>query len=188
MSGLARDAFARDIAEARKPKSRRQYAWQHISSTKQAVPYLILRARIARRNSRSWRRYKVGCSLWAYRADFDHIDHPRYGERYRVFDGYNVKETEDAHLQLHAEQMAIEAARAAKYTMILLIVVCAKPQPDDKTGIAGKTLRPCKDCRRLMCTCPIVFNRTHVLTITPDRKVRELFTRRVMMKMFKEVA
>lgn len=186
MSGLAHDAFAAYIEFARRPKTRREMRELHIQCGKQAVYALIERAKAARQKARSWRDFKVGCSVLAYNREYALWDHPKYGERYKAFDGWNIKLSQDAEWMVCAEEMAITAAISAGYSMIILVVVCGEFQADDKTGVSGTTLRPCTKCRKIMRAVPIIHNRTRIVTIRPDESEHEVFTRHELTVLFRE--
>lgn len=115
----------------------------------------------ARNMATSYRDFKVGCALLAFREDASD-----YASRWKVFYGMNTKIESDSR-PVCAEPIALLAARAADYTEVLGIVVVGLPQVDAHSGRCDKTLHPCRECRLLLASCPIMKPHTRIVTATP---------------------
>lgn len=131
--------------------------------------HLIARAQEARENASSYRNFRVGCAVWAFKTDAI-----RAGERWAVFTGSNFKAGKDAR-PVCAEQFTLGAAKSAGYDTIIAMVVIGEPQPDAESGVRSKTLHPCGECRRMFQLMPEVNPDTLLLTLTPDEQTQEHF-------------
>ena len=152
---------------------------EKLSGFWQIIEYLIQRAREARAMADSWRAFDVGCSLLAFKA------HPvRVGDRYRIFNGTNVKPEEDDGVDMHAEGIALEAARMAQYDEVIGMVIVGEPEPHED---ASPTLRPCKKCRQFFTRSSLVINDTIIFTITHSEyepEAFEIFTCKELLELY----
>ncbi len=104
---------------------------------------LVDRAIAATAKSQSYRSFRVGCAVLAYRTDAPS------GERFRVFVGANVKVSKDAR-PVCAEAVAILSAYHAGYDCIIGLVVVGGRNEDHESGLVPETLHSCGECRKLM--------------------------------------
>lgn len=132
---------------------------------------LVWKAYAARERAISYRGFKVGCAVYAWRpyreakeawqVSEDPADY--MGVRWTTFTGANMKTAEDIR-PVCAEQVAVSAARMAGYTRIIGIVVVGEPQTDHDSGLSHRTLHPCGVCRRTLAALPEVHGDTPILT------------------------
>jgi len=133
-------------------------------------PHLIERAQEARRKAISYRNFRVGCAVWAFKTDAVQVT-----GRWSVFTGSNLKVAEGAR-PICAEQLALGAAKSAGYDRIIAMVVVGEPQEDAESGIQSRTLHPCGECRRVFQEVPEVSPDTLLLALTPDEQTQECFS------------
>ncbi len=177
-------AFADFIAKAQQPLTSGELATQHNKVARELLPHMVERARLmAASHDDSWRHFRVGCAVLAYRPEYEPFDHPNHPDRYKVFEGWNIKKEENGP-KICAEQMAISAAMAAGYTTAIVVVVSGPVQADGATGIVGRTLRPCDGCRQFLRTAGIVKNGTHIVTVDPDAREIEILTCEGLLALF----
>jgi cytidine deaminase len=105
-------------------------------------------------SSVSYRDFPVGCALYAFKPNAYY-----YEDVHKVFRGANIKIGKNSP-KICAEQVAINAARAEGYKMILGMAIAANYQPDDKSGLVTKTLHPCFDCRESFKILPEIHTDT----------------------------
>lgn len=131
---------------------------EKLSAFWQIREYLIKRAHEAREIAESWRNFRVGCSLLALKS------HPTdIGDRYHIFVGANVKLAEENGIDMHAEAIAVEAARMAEYNEVIGMVVMGEPQLNEGPA---PTLRPCRKCLEFFSHSSLINNDTIILTLT----------------------
>ena len=121
---------------------------------------LYWQAERSRARGRSYRDFRVGCGVFAYRADL-----PLGEGRFRAFYGMNSKAEKDGR-NICAEPVALDAANALGYTDAVGIVVIGQTQEDER-GRTPRTLRPCAHCRAFMRHSPLVKPDTLVVTALP---------------------
>jgi cytidine deaminase len=131
---------------------------------------LVWRAYHARERAISYRNFKVGCAVYAWRpyreakepwqVDEDRVNY--MAVRWTTFTGANLKTAENIR-PVCAEQIAVSAARMAGYTRILGIVVVGEPQADHESGLTHKSLHPCGVCRRTLAALPEVHDDTQII-------------------------
>lgn len=127
-----------------------------------------MRAAAAAAQALSYRNFRVGCAVYAWKPWREGDDLANYlGARWRVFTGANLKPDPDTQ-KFCAERSAINASRSAGYTKIIGFAVVGKPQPDDESGLTHSTLHPCGVCRRTLGALPEVSGETRVLTGSPQ--------------------
>jgi cytidine deaminase len=136
----------------------------------QSKQYLIDRARDVAQYASSYRNFKVGCAILAWRPEGQGMT-----GHYKVFAAANVKPLADGPKQC-AETTAVCYARSNGYTTIIAIVVAGEPQADDKSGIRSATLHPCWRCRTLLRALPEVEDETIVLTVHNHNVTVEEYT------------
>jgi len=120
---------------------------------------LINKARQIRLKGYQHRGFLVGCATLV----FD-------GTQYRIFTSANFMPIK-GWTKVCAEQGALVAARnQGSYPLIVAIVVCGEPQPDEESGITSTTLHPCGNCRRFFRGFPEVKADTIICTVSVDEK------------------
>ncbi len=132
-------------------------------------PHLVARAQEARESASSYRNFRVGCAVRAFKTDAIHV-----GERWAIFTGSNFKAGKDAR-PVCAEQFALGAAKSAGHDTIIAMIVVGEPQPDVESGLLSKTLHPCGECRRMFQLTPEINPDTLLLMLTPDEQIQESF-------------
>ena len=132
--------------------------------------HLIERAKEAQRNASSYRNFRVGCAIYAFRTNGIEMR-----GRWSVFTGRNIKLT-DGSRPMCAEQRALAAAESEGYDKIIAMVVIGEPQEDAESGILSKTLHPCGECRKIFQAVPEMSPETLLLTMTPDEHTYEQFS------------
>src|SRR3989344_9518790 len=95
--------------------------------------YLIERAKKAQRDANSYRNFRVGCAVWAFKTNALEA-----GERWHIFTGSNIKVADSAR-PICAEQLALGAAKSEGYDRIIAMVVMGKPQEDAESGLHPQT-------------------------------------------------
>ena len=141
-------------------------------------PYLVRRAQEIRESASSYRNFRVGCAIWAFKTNAICVE-----ERWSLFTGSNIKVAKDAR-PVCAEQFALGAAKSAGYDTIITMVVVGEPQPDTR-GKFPKTLHPCEECRRIFQTVPEIKPDTILLMLTPDGKTYEEFLMKEFQKRYR---
>lgn len=158
-----------EIARRREMKP---IAAEHSQYFEEYKPILVAKAtEIAMRASHSYRGFTVGCALLAW--------NPRaYDDKdiYKIFRGANIKVSKECST-VCAESIAIGAARAEGYPLVIGIVVVGRAQTDSASGLHPATLHPCGDCRTRMTKLPEVQMETRIVTVDiNDEFKREEFT------------
>lgn len=115
--------------------------WERKQRFTQARSYLYGRAVQARSKASSYRNFKVGTALLAFRSGY------RHHHAWKVFEGMNIKMAGDARSTC-SEPIAIGATVLGEYDLIIGMIVVGQPREED-VGVT-KTLHPCQECRRLM--------------------------------------
>ena len=64
----------------------------------------------------------------------------------------------------------VAARNQGSSPLIVAIVVCGEPQPDEESGITSTTLHPCGNCRRFFRGFPEVKADTIICTVSVDEK------------------
>jgi cytidine deaminase len=145
---------------------------EHLDRFGAALEYLLIRAREIAQRADSYRGFKVGCAMYAFRRCPENLE--LLGSRWKIFCGYNTKPTKDS-LKICAEHRALMSARQAGYTRIVGMAVVGDPQPDD-SGILHPTLHPCKMCIDMFRHAPEVKGRTAIVTAhLQETEVMECF-------------
>lgn len=143
----------------------------HLYMFNQMKLFLAEQAReVALRSAVSYRNFSVGCALLAFNPNAYY-----YRSVHKVFRGANVKIGEGSH-KICAEQIAINAARAEKYPLIVGMAIAGVPQPDGKSGLKTETLHPCSDCRDLMQALPEILDDTRIFTAHLHEEIFAEFT------------
>lgn len=133
---------------------------EHWHLVKDLIWYLADQARIVAVNSSvSYRPFPVGCALLAFKPDAYY-----YADVHKVFRGANMKIGKN-NPKICAEQVAINAARAEGYKLIVGLAIAANVQPDDKSGLVTKTLHPCCDCRESFKRLPEIHSNMRILSV-----------------------
>ena len=114
---------------------------------------------VALKSSLSYRVFPVGCALLAFKPDAYY-----YGDVHKVFRGANMK-IGKSNPKICAEQVAINAARAEGYILIVGMAIAANVQPDDKSGLVTQTLHPCGDCRESFRKFPEIRTDMRILSV-----------------------
>jgi cytidine deaminase len=155
---------------------------EHWHLIKGLIWYLADEARrVALESSVSYRPFPVGCALLAFKPDAYY-----YEDVHKVFRGANVKTGKDR-AKICAEQVAINAARAERYKLVIGIAIAGNPQPDDKSGLISKTLHPCYDCRESFRVLPIIHPDMRILSVhIEDDGIFEEFTVKELWQMHGE--
>jgi cytidine deaminase len=136
----------------------------HVSVFFQLWEHLIDRAReAADKFAFSYRNFKVGCAVLAFSREQQMLAGYKVAG-YKVFTGFNVKPQSGDGPNIHAEEIAIGAARAEGYDTIVAITVVGETQEDHQSGKTMPTLHPCGRCRALLSALPEVKNSTIILT------------------------
>ncbi|MDP2641419.1 MAG: hypothetical protein Q8P39_02675 [Candidatus Yanofskybacteria bacterium] len=130
------------------------------------LPSLLAEAQEARKAAVSYRNFRVGCAALAF--------HTQKGI-WEVFRGANFKEAVNAR-PICAEPVAIQAARAKGFDLIVGLVIVGEPQLDEDSGALLSTLTPCAECRRKLLELPAVRMQTIIVTVTPNLKTQEVRT------------
>ncbi|MBP9711107.1 MAG: hypothetical protein KBD50_02520 [Candidatus Pacebacteria bacterium] len=104
---------------------------------------LINRALAAAKRAQSYREFRVGTAVLAYRP------HPKPAERFRVFLGANVKADEFAR-PICAEPPPVLAAYHAGFRRIVGMVVVGNRNLDHASNLNPDTLHSCGECRRVL--------------------------------------
>ena len=144
--------------------------------------YLIVEAkRVGEEHAASWRDFKVGCAVYAWDSKRHHKGD--FAGRWKIFRGCNMKPVQGGH-NVCAEQVAIGAARSEGYEWILGMALVGIPQEDGCTGIKGKTLHPCGDCRSFFASLPEITPDTVIITATPDEAEVETQTVKELLKFY----
>jgi cytidine deaminase len=133
--------------------------WERVQRFRQSVPWLFHEARLAWAKGMSYRDFKVGTSLLAFKAGQEHE------KSWGIFSGMNTKHAPNMRPTC-SEPIAINAAYAENYSVVLGMVVVGELREEDIGHIA--TLHPCKDCRWFMHGHPMVDSHTLVLTTSPN--------------------
>ncbi|MFA5954544.1 MAG: hypothetical protein WC817_03360 [Patescibacteria group bacterium] len=144
---------------------------QHFRRWEVSREALVQKAYDASKLAISYRDFRVGCAVLAWRPrrqsaepwqiDEDPADY--LCNRWATFTGANLK-PEKSGPKICAEQIAVNSARMAHYTRIIGIVVVGEPQSDDDSGLTHDTLHPCVICRRLLAALPEMRSDTRILT------------------------
>jgi cytidine deaminase len=155
---------------------------EHFNRFWQLREHLVIRAReAAAKYALSWRNFIVGCAVFAY--DSKRTEYWQFGTRWKIFTGCNFKPFEDGH-NVCAEQIAIGAAVNEGYERIIGMALVGEPQPDGETGLKGKTLYPCKNCRAFFQALPQVRSDTIIISATRDeREPIEVYTVEDLLKL-----
>jgi cytidine deaminase len=136
----------------------------HVSVFFQLWEHLIDRAReAAGKYAFSYRNFKVGCAVLAFSRQQQYLTGFKVAG-YKVFTGFNVKPQAGDGPNIHAEEIAIGAARSEGYDTIVAIIVVGETQEDHASGRTMPTLHPCGRCRALLAALPEVKNTTIILT------------------------
>lgn len=136
----------------------------HVSVFFQIWEHLIDRARgAAEKYAISYRGFKVGCAVLAHSSRIQ-AETGFKAPSYKVFTGYNIKTQQGDGPNVHAEEIALGAARSEGYDTIVAIVVTGETQEDHASGKVMPTLHPCGRCRTLIGNLPEVKNSTILLT------------------------
>jgi len=133
---------------------------EHLDRFSRSLEYLLVRARDIAERADSYRGFKVGCAMYAFRRYPENRE--LLGTRWKIFCGYNTKPTEDS-LKICSEHRALADARQAGYTLIVGMALVGSPQPDD-AGILHPTLHPCQVCVNMFRKAPEVKGRTAIVT------------------------
>lgn len=133
--------------------------WERVQRFRQSARTLYEGASMARELGMSYRGFKVGSAVLAFRPRHNHTD------SWRVFTGMNTKHARNMRPTC-SEPIAINAAYAEGYTLIVGMVVVGELREEDRGVI--KTLHPCQECRWFMHGHPIVDKNTIVMTAKPN--------------------
>lgn len=127
---------------------------------------LLPAAQAAREHAVSYREFLVGAAVLGILLN---------GEDSYVKTGANIKPTKDGGINLHAEAIALDKLSLELTAAVPLIAVVGDVQPDQQSRKLLNTLHPCVDCRKKLCTHPLIdkFD-TIIATATPDLKAVEL--------------
>jgi len=136
----------------------------------EVLPYLFVRAQEVMHRAVSWRNFRVGCALWAFKNQVYRVE-----ERWRLFTGSNIKVTPESR-PMCAELIAVGAAREAGYDRIIGMVIAGKPQLGEETSKEYLTLHPCKECRRVFKALPEISSDTQIVTVIPESDIYEIHT------------
>lgn len=143
---------------------------EQLDRFRQSLPYLVARAIEAREQAVSWRNFQVGCTFYAFRtAAYSAV------ERWKIFAGSNIKVNPESR-PVCAEQIALGAARAARYDRIIGMVICGTPQQEEGCAENYPTLHPCKECRAVFKVSPEISMDTIIVTVTPNGETHEVRT------------
>ena len=143
--------------DPRRPISRRE----QLDRFHSALEPLYWQAVRVRNIARSYRNFRVGCAVYAYREDAGTLQ-----GRWRVFYGMNTKVDETSR-PVCAEPIAIQAAYSAGCSEILGIIVVGEPQLDIHSKLECPTLHPCHECRVFMKNHPIIPRHVRIFTALP---------------------
>ncbi len=133
--------------------------WERVQRFRQSIPYLFRQAMMAREKGMSYRDFKVGTALLAFKA------HQPHDTTWKVFSGMNTKHAPNMRPTC-SEPIAINAAYAEDYSLIIGMVVVGDLREEDIGQLL--TLHPCHECRWFMHGHPLIDRHTLVLTAPPD--------------------
>ncbi|HVU75677.1 MAG TPA: hypothetical protein VHD38_02495 [Candidatus Paceibacterota bacterium] len=133
--------------------------WERAQRFRQSIPYLYHQARLAREKGMSWRDFKVGTALLAFKSG------QRHDEAWKTFSGMNTKHAPNMRPTC-SEPIAINGAYAEDYSLVIGMVVVGELREEDIGHIL--TLHPCRDCRWFMNQHPLIDRHTLVLTVQPN--------------------
>ena len=143
-----------------------QEDWLHPDFISAFYPFwehLVDRAReAAEKFAISYRGFKVGCAVLAYSHKIALATGVGVAG-YKVFIGYNIKPQEGEGPNIHAEEIALFAAREEGYDTIIAITIVGETQADQQSGLITPNLHICGRCRLLLSSMPEVKNATIIL-------------------------
>ncbi|MCI0565943.1 hypothetical protein L0Y46_01975 [bacterium] len=129
----------------------------------QGLETAIWQAERARSHAHSYRDFRVGAAVEAFRDDALSFPH-----RFRSFYGINTKILKERR-PICAEPIALSSALASGYTEAIGLVIIGEPQ-EDEHGLLHKTLRPCRECRLFMKEHPLMRPETIIITARPPQE------------------
>lgn len=133
--------------------------WERAQRFRQSIPYLYQLAHMAREKALSWRDFKVGTGLLAFK------DGQPNDRAWHTFSGMNVKHAPNMRPTC-SEPIAINSAYAEGYSLAIGMVIIGELREEDIGHIL--TLHPCRDCRWFMHGHPIIDRHTLILTVKPN--------------------
>jgi cytidine deaminase len=133
--------------------------WERVQRFRQSIPHLFRAAMAAREKGMSYRDFKVGSALLAFRENQPHE------ESWKVFAGMNTKHAPNMRPTC-SEPIAINAAYAENFSLVIGMVVIGELREEDIGHLLS--LHPCRDCRWFMHGHPLIDHNTLVLTAHPS--------------------
>ncbi|OYX42982.1 hypothetical protein B7Y94_02520 [Candidatus Saccharibacteria bacterium 32-49-12] len=147
------------MAVLNSPQPHERHQFYQSQSTGNVVSALQ-EARLAREQARSYRNFKVGAAI---------VGLTFLSRELSLFTGYNIKPAADSHINIHAEELALQAAHAEKIDAVSLVTIVGDTQLDQQSGREMLTLHPCGLCRNALDDDPLVLNdSTLVFSALPD--------------------
>ncbi len=149
---------------------------KHIRALRRVKPDLIRIARSVAERGFSYRGFKVGCAIFAWRP-------PGVGltERYRVFKAANAKPFEGGR-KFCAEMTTCCYARSNGYSVIIAVAIAGLPQRDGGSLVESETLHPCEDCRPFLAALPETRPDTRIITIHNHKGLVKEFSLKQILK------
>lgn len=132
--------------------------WERVQRFRQSIPYLYHRAQIALDKGMSYRDFKVGTALLAFK------EHQPHDLAWKAFAGMNTKHARNMR-PVCSEPIAINAAYAENFSLVIGMVIVGDLREEDIGKIL--TLHPCQDCRWFMDGHPLIDRNTLILTVPP---------------------
>jgi len=149
---------------------------EHLEAFERNSGNLVRIAREVAEYAYSYRGFKVGCAVLAWRPKG--IGLP---EKYRIFKAANAKPIEGKQ-KFCGEMTTACYAWSNGYTRIIAIAVAGLPQADGGSGILSETLHPCEVCRPFLAAFPAVTRDTKIVTVHNHSGLVREFTLEEIMR------